>query len=96
MNQFLKRKTKESEEELVPIAEGAVPPVVEEPAYNQIALDIYTLDGGRTYCVAEISYNPTTKQAEVKELFSISRLIALQHANTKVALGTLKKKALKV
>jgi hypothetical protein len=93
MNQYEKRKAK-SVDTLVKEATTVAP--VTQPVYDQMAMDIYTDDGGRSYKVAEISYNPVTKQAEVKELFSITRLVALQYANTKTALGTLKKKAIKL
>lgn len=78
-----------------PAAKAAEAEQVKEPVYTQMAYDVYTPDGGKTYKVAEISYNPVTKEAEVKEIFNITRLVALQYANTKVALGTLKKKAIK-
>src|SRR5580698_6443291 len=62
-----------------------------EPVYTQTGFDVFTDDGGKTYQVAEFSYNPVTLQAEVVNLFSISRLIALSYGNQKVALQTLKK-----
>jgi hypothetical protein len=102
-SQFEKRKVKTAETVAKEIqdkrseirASGATE-VSEEPVYDQMAYDIYTDNGGKTYKVAEISYNPITKRAEVKELFSITRLVALQYANTKTALGTLKRKAIKL
>lgn len=65
---------------------------LEEPVYTSTALDIYTNDGGKTFGVAEISYNPETGVAKVINTFNISRIIALSYANQKMALGTLKKK----
>lgn len=59
--------------------------------YTQHAYDIFTSDGGKTYHVAEIHYNPQTGHALVGEIFDISRLVALSYANQKTALGTLKK-----
>lgn len=64
---------------------------VDEPVYTQSGYDVYTLDGGRNYGVAEISYNPETGAAKVNNTFTISRLVALKYANTKQALGILKK-----
>lgn len=100
-SQFEKRKAKSTEEISREIqdkrseirASREMPPVVmDTPVYTQTGLDIYTPDGGRTYKIAEILYNPETMQAEVKEIFNITRLVALQYANTKTGLGTLKKK----
>ena len=102
MNQFEKRKAKSTEEVVKEITEkraairSTEKDKAPEPLYDQMAYDIYTDDGGKSYKVAEINYNPQTKQAEVKELFSITRLVALQYANTKTALGTLKRKAIKL
>lgn len=102
-SQFLKRKLKSQEKDALvpenqpdqvesqPAAEQEGP----EPVYQQTALDIYTPDGGKTYEVAEISYNPTTKEAKVTATFSISRLVALTAANQKTALNTLKRKLIK-
>ena len=63
-----------------------------EPSYDQSAYDVFTADGGKSFGVAEIAYNPATGEATVKDTFSISRLIALQYANQKTALGILKQK----
>lgn len=71
------------------------PVSVTKPVYTQTGYDIFTPDGGKTYKVAEISYNPITGVAEVKEIFNITRLVALQYFNTKTALQTLKRKAIK-
>lgn len=62
-----------------------------EPVYTQTGYDIYSEDGGKSYGVAEIAYNPQTGESKVKDTFSISRLIALSYANQKQALGILKK-----
>lgn len=60
--------------------------------YNQRAFDVMTPDGGRSYYVVEVDYNPVTLQAVVVSQTPITRLIGLQHANTKMALSMLKKK----
>jgi len=99
-SQFEKRKakstetvTKEIEDRRAEIrsrAEPEVTPVV-EPVYTQTGLDIYTTDGGKTYGVAQISYNPETGDAKVVETFGITRLVALTYAQQKLSLGSLKK-----
>lgn len=66
-----------------------------EPVYTQTGYDIFSPDGNRTYKVAEISYNPETKEAKVTEIFTITRLVALAYANQKTALKTLKRKGIK-
>jgi hypothetical protein len=96
-SQFQKRQEKAIEEitkKREEIRETAAPKA-EEPTFTQTALDIYTRDGGRHYEVAEIQYNPTTREAKVVEIYKISRLVALQYDNTKVALNTLKRKLVK-
>lgn len=70
---------------------AAAPAPIAEPVYNQQGFDIFTRDGGKTYEVAEISYNAETLQAEVVNIFTISRLVALSYRNQKTALQTLKK-----
>lgn len=64
---------------------------LEAPVYDQVGYDVYTPDGGKTYKVAEIAYNPVTKQATIVGVYSITRLVALQYKNTKNALSMLKK-----
>jgi hypothetical protein len=90
-SQFEKRKAKASVDS-APTVEQQVETETTAPIYTQIGLDVYSPDGGRNYEVAEISYNHETRQAEVKEVYKISRLVALQYANTKTALNTLKRK----
>jgi hypothetical protein len=91
MNQFLKRKSKE-DQEVAPEPVVVETPLAEtEPAYTQTGFDVFTRDGGKSYEVAEFAYDPVTMKAEVINLFSISRLIALSYGNQKVALQTLKK-----
>lgn len=72
------------------IREGKAPEPA--PQYTNTGYDVYTMDGGRTYKVAEFSYNPATSQATVIDTFNISRVIALAYENKKTALGILKKK----
>jgi hypothetical protein len=94
-SQFSKRKAKSSEDlvkEVEEKLEELKAPAAEETTYTQTGLNVYTPDGGSTYEVAEIKFNPETKQAEVAEIYKISRLVALQHANTQNALNTLKRK----
>lgn len=62
-----------------------------EPTYPFSGYDIYTPNGGGTYLVAEIEFNPETKQARVKEIFEVSRLIALSYVAQKNGLRVLKK-----
>ena len=91
-SQYEKRRDKDIVQEVQEkIAEIRATPT----AYTQSAFDIYTPDGGRTYKVAEISYNPDTGEAKVSEIFNITRLVALSYANQKTALSTLKRKAIK-
>lgn len=94
-SQFAKRqKKKESQEEVASKLEPIQAETVDtEPVYTQTGLDIYTSDGGKSYGVAEIVYNPETGEAKVLATFSISRLVALSYANQKTALNTLKRKA---
>lgn len=107
MSNFLKRKAKEAKtlvEEIVssPDLVQEETPIMEEyeknpildvlaPLSVKIGYDIYSLDGGGSYSVAEIQYNPETGEAKVLETFEISRLIALSYYNQKTALGILKK-----
>lgn len=58
--------------------------------FTQSAFDIFSPDGGKTYQVAEIAYNPETGEAKITNTFDISRLIALQYTNQKNALNSLK------
>lgn len=92
-SQYEKRRDKDIVKEVEEkIAEIRSAP---EVTFTQTGFDIYTPDGGRTYKVAEISYNPETGDAKVNEIFTISRLVALSYANQKTALSTLKRKAIK-
>lgn len=63
----------------------------EAAVYTQTGYDVFTSDGGKSYGVAEIAYNPITGTAHIVDTFSISRLVALSYANQKQALGILKK-----
>ena len=92
MNQYEKRKAK-SVETLVKEATTVAP--VTAPVYDQKALDVYTLDGGRTYNVAQISYNSKTGESIVTDTFSISRLVALKYATMKEALSILQRRKIK-
>lgn len=91
-SQFEKRKEKDSAT-LVKEVEEKVAELKAKPAteYTQTGFDVYTPDGGRTYKVAELKYNPETGEASVVAVHSITRLVALQYANTKQALSILKK-----
>lgn len=62
----------------------------QEPVYTQTGYDVYTEDGGRTYKVAELKYNPQTGEAVFVGDGDISRLVALKYFNQKTALGILK------
>lgn len=98
-SQFAKRKARsadvvsqEIQDKRAEIRASREAPVASaEPVYSQTGYDIFTTDGGKTYQVAEISYNPETLQSEVINIFSISRLVALSYGNQKTALRTLKK-----
>ncbi len=109
-SQFFKRKVKAAAtkppveptsemQEITQMPEASVvqetPKTLAEIVYSQKGLDIFTSDGGKTYQVAEIAYDPETMQAAVLNIFSISRLIALSYFNQKTALETLKRKAIK-
>lgn len=92
---FLKRKAKEV---IAPTAAEEQPsetaPVMEEtaaPSYTQSGFDVFTPDGGATYQVAELAYNPETRQAVVTNIFDISRLVGMSYGNHKASLNTLKK-----
>jgi hypothetical protein len=90
-SQFEKRKEKQEkpiEERVRELIDTPEP----ETTYNQVGYDVFTSDGGKTYGVAEIEYDPESGQARVKDVFTISRLVALKYANMKEALGILKKK----
>lgn len=98
-SQFEKRKAKSIVDivKSVVSAEGeSVPDPVEvsaeasAPVYTQTGYDVYSSDGGKTYHVAQIEYNPETGEAKVTGTSDISRLVALKYANQKVALGILK------
>lgn len=107
MSNFLKRKTKEAKslvsEVISPpdlvVEVAAIVSEYEEnptldvstPLHVKVGYDIYSLDGGGSYSVAEIQYNPETGEAKVLDTFEISRLIALSYYNQKTALGILKK-----
>jgi hypothetical protein len=86
--------TKRRDKEIVKEVEEGLPEVAKEPGvvYTQTALDIFSPDGGTTYEVAEISFDPVSKKAEVINIYSISRLVGLTGLNQKVALNTLKRK----
>ncbi len=75
--------------------EVAVPEVVvpksEEVVLPQTGYDIYSLDGGGSYNIAEIQYDPTTSLAKVVQTYEVSRMIALSYAGQKTALSILKK-----
>ena len=62
-----------------------------EPTYTQKGYDVFTPDGGRTYKVIELEYNPDTGHARVVGTSEISRLVALKYDAQKTALGILKK-----
>ena len=93
-SQFEKRQLKKAEAVKAQIEakrEDIRAKAANEPVYTQTGLDIYTPDGGKTYGVAEISYNPETGDAKVTNTFSITRIVALTYLNQKIALNTLKK-----
>lgn len=93
-SQFEKRKAKSSSD-LVKEVETRIEELKQAPAspvYTQTGLDIFSNDGGKTHGVAEISYNPVTKEATVIAIYQISRLVALTALNQKTALNTLKRK----
>lgn len=91
---FEKRKNKKeptpelSQTEPVGVVAGYIAP----SPFTQSGLDVFTRDGGRTYEVAEIFYNPETNEAKVVETFTISRLVALSYKPQKDALRILKKR----
>lgn len=89
-SQFLKRKLKLEAEAA---KEAATEKSVETglPVYTQKGFDVFTPDGGRSYKVIELEYNPDTGAARVTGTSDISRLIALKYDAQKVALGILKK-----
>lgn len=58
---------------------------------DRTAYDIITTDGGRSYQIISISYNPATKDAIVSEIKAVTRQVGLQHNNQKRALETLAK-----
>lgn len=91
-SQFEKRLKKAKPKGDTAVAPVEKPTAKSEQVYTQTGMDVYTSDGGRTYGVAEIAYNPETGEAKVVDIFFISRLIALQYANQKGALNTLKQK----
>jgi hypothetical protein len=95
-SQFEKRKNK-LPSELVKQVEEKIVELRSAPelTYPETALDIYLSNDGKTYEVAEIAYNPETKDAKIINTFSISRLVALTAMNQKVALNTLKRKLIK-
>ncbi len=93
-SQFEKRKAKlavAADKDTAKQKEDVRAEAAGEPVYTQSGYDVFTSDGGRTYGVAEIAYNPATGDAKVNGIFSITRLVALKYANTKQALGILKK-----
>lgn len=90
-SQFEKRKAKSAAEVAKEITDRRDNAEANMPVYTQSAYDVYTPDGGKTYEVAEISYNPESGEAKVVNTFSITRLIALNYATQKQALGILKK-----
>jgi hypothetical protein len=92
---YVKRRSKDLVEEVQEKIEELRTEAAKPAEYTQTGMDVYTDDGGRTYHVAEISYNPTTNDAKVIGVFDISRLIALQYFNQKNALNSLKRKAVK-
>lgn len=100
-SQFFKRKAKSEEvkqlrEENPDMGMAEAAAVIEStPVYNQSGFDVFTTDGGRTFGVAEISYNPETGEAKVEEIFTITRLIALKYGTMKEGLSMLKKRKLK-
>lgn len=92
-SQFEKRRDKDIVKEVEEkIAEIRATP---ETVFSETGYDIFTLDGGGHYKVAEISYNPETGEARVNEIFDITRQVALAYKNQKIALGTLKRRVVK-
>ena len=85
-SQFEKRKSKTVEEATKEVAEVLAAKDVKMPFTGY---DIYSEDGGKSFGVAEIEYNPETGAAKVINKFTISRLVALQYKVQKDALGTL-------
>jgi hypothetical protein len=97
VSNFLKRKAKEQEAALETSAPEVIAAEVitapEAPTYTQTAYDVFSDNGNRTYSVAVILYNPQTRAAEVVEIKTITRMVALQYAGQKMSLGMLAKKA---
>lgn len=94
-SQYTKRRNKDLVEEVQEKIEELRTEAEKPKEYNQSGFDIFTTDGGRSYHVAELAYNPETGEAKVNGIFDISRLVALQYKNQKDALNTLKRKAVK-
>lgn len=92
-SQFSKRKNKTPEAVIEEIQEKRSELRAKaEPTYTQTGMDIFTPNGGKTYHVAELAYNPETGEAKILGIFDISRLVALSYANQKNALNTLKQR----
>lgn len=92
-SQFEKRKAKTPEKVAEEIQEKRSEIRAKaEPVFTQSGMDIFTPNGGKTYHVAELAYNPETGEAKVVGVFDISRLVALSYANQKTALNTLKQR----
>jgi hypothetical protein len=94
-SQYTKRRSKDLVEEVQEKIQELRTEAAKPAEYTQSGFDVYTSDGGRSYHVAELTYNPETGEAKVVEIFDISRLVALQYANQKTALNSLKRKAVK-
>lgn len=90
-SQFIKRKLKLEADAVAKEAATERTPETGEPVYTQSGYDVFSPDGGRTYKVVELEYNPETGDAKVTGTSAISRLIALKYDAQKVALGILKR-----
>lgn len=93
-SQFEKRKAKVAADvvkELEAKREDIRAKAANEPTYSQKGYDVFSEDGGRSYKVAEIEYDPQSGAARVTGTSEITRLVALKYAGQKQALGILKK-----
>jgi hypothetical protein len=91
---FEKRKAKDAETVKAEIAqkrEDIRAKAANEPVYTQKGYDVFSGDGGRTFRVVELEYNPESGHARVLGTSAITRLIALKYDAQKTALGILKK-----
>lgn len=94
---YSKRKSKEKVvESVVQMTNPIIDHPKDETASKKTSIeytgyDIFSPDSGGHFFIAELKYDPSTGEARVTDTYEVSRLIGLQFAGQKTALGIIKK-----